>query len=154
MAKKVFLGCANSTPARSRNLGQTVFALSACVLCRALSRSGGAGDVGRVRLNSSSLCLKYIYWALARQAPWRHLLHSWLAQSKPGQSAQACTRQAQSAIDGARRLVWPEPYAYVSVSVLGRIKVQMKKMWKDLALHKYNSNSLRAELDHTHEQGC
>ena len=33
-----------------------------CVLCRALSRSGGAGDVGRVRLNSS-LCLKYISYA-------------------------------------------------------------------------------------------
>ena len=31
--------------------------------------------------------------ALARQAPWRHLLHS---------------GQAKSAIDGARRLVWPE----------------------------------------------
>ena len=46
---------------------------------------------------------------LARHAPWRHLLHSWLAQSKLGWSAQACTKQAQSAIDGARRLVWPEP---------------------------------------------
>ena len=42
--------------------------------------------------------------ALARQSPWCHLLHSWLAQSKPGWSTQACTRQAQSAIDGARSL--------------------------------------------------
>ena len=47
--------------------------------------------------------------ALARQAPWCHLLHSGLAQSKPGWSAKACTRQAQSEIDGARERVWPEP---------------------------------------------
>ena len=46
---------------------------------------------------------------LDRQSHWHHLLHSWLAQSKPGWSAQACTRQAQSEIDGARRRVWPEP---------------------------------------------
>ena len=50
-----------------------------------------------------------VHSGLARQAPWRHLLHSWLDQGKPGWSAQACKSQVQSAIDGARRLVWPEP---------------------------------------------
>ena len=52
-----------------------------------------------------NLCVE----ALARQAPWRHLLQSWLVQSKPGWSPQACTRQAQSALGGARRRVCPEP---------------------------------------------
>ena len=34
----------------------------------------------------------------------------WLAQSKPSGSGQACTRQANAALDGARRCVWPEPH--------------------------------------------
>ena len=43
--------------------------------------------------------------ALPRQAPKRHIGNYWLAQSKPGWSAQACSRQAQSASDGDRWLV-------------------------------------------------
>ena len=44
--------------------------------------------------------------SLPRHASWCHLLHLGLAQSKPGWSAQAFTRQSQAAIDGARGLVW------------------------------------------------
>ena len=40
---------------------------------------------------------------------WRHLLHSWLAYSKPGQTNQAWSGQANSAIDGATRRVYLTP---------------------------------------------
>ena len=53
--------------------------------------------------------------ALARQASWRHLLHSGLAWCKPGQTNQACSRQAKSAIDGSRGLVWPEPRTLLAI---------------------------------------
>ena len=39
--------------------------------------------------------------ALARQALWRHLVLIGLVQSKPSGLAQACSRQAQAALDGA-----------------------------------------------------
>ena len=42
---------------------------------------------------------------LGIHALWRHLLHLWLAQTKPGWYAKACSRQAKSAIDGATRCV-------------------------------------------------
>ena len=47
--------------------------------------------------------------ALARQALLHYLVLHGLAQSKPSGLAQACTKQDQIAIDGAGRLVWPEP---------------------------------------------
>ena len=40
--------------------------------------------------------------ALGIHALWRHLLHSWLAYSKPGQTNEAWSGQANSAIDGAQ----------------------------------------------------
>ena len=76
---------------------------------RDLRLSTSLSDEGRI---SKACCfLKYgcVCEALARQAPCCQLLHSWLAQSNPGWSARACTKRAQSAIDGANGLVWPEP---------------------------------------------
>ena len=43
--------------------------------------------------------------ALDRQAMWRHLVLHGLAQSKQSGLAQACTRQAHTALDGATGLV-------------------------------------------------
>ena len=43
--------------------------------------------------------------ALARQALLHYLVLHGLAQSKPSGLAQACTRQAQAALDGATGLV-------------------------------------------------
>ena len=43
--------------------------------------------------------------ALARQTLWRHLALLGLAQSKRSGLAQACTGQAQAALDGAAGLV-------------------------------------------------
>ena len=44
--------------------------------------------------------------ALARHTLWRHLLQPWPACSKPAESGQGCSRQANTAIDGATVCVW------------------------------------------------
>ena len=49
------------------------------------------------KLTQLSLGVKIVCYdteGLPRQAPWHHLLHLGLAQSKPGWSTQACTKKA------------------------------------------------------------
>ena len=53
--------------------------------------------------------VRYFPEAPPRQGPWRHIFYLGLELSKPGWSAQGCTRQSQAAIDGTRGLVWLTP---------------------------------------------
>ena len=50
-----------------------------------------------------------LHKALARHALRRYLLQPWPALSKPAESGQVCSRQANNAIDGAIVHVWPVP---------------------------------------------
>ena len=46
---------------------------------------------------------------VVRHATWCHLVLLRLAQSNPSTPAQACSGQAQAAVDGTWRRVWPKP---------------------------------------------
>ena len=72
----------------------------------------------------------YVYSeGLARHALWRHLLQCWLACCKPGQTLQACCKQAKAAIDGTTMCVWPVPLFSIMENKQGIIStVVMNKL--------------------------